>query len=51
MGGLMLALLWEFWRIFANLPGAQMTRAFTPNNDPACTHTHYYTATFQWAVP
>jgi hypothetical protein len=36
---------------FTGAGTAQMTRAFTPNNDPACTHTHYYTATFQWAVP
>lgn len=25
-----------------------MLRQYTPNNDPACTHTHEYTGVFQW---
>ncbi len=30
---------------------SKMTRALVPNNDPACTHTHYYTGAFQWDAP
>ena len=28
-----------------------MSRALVLTNDPACTHTHTYAGTFQWAVP
>ncbi len=28
-----------------------MQRVFTPDNDPACQHTHNYTGTFKWPAP
>ncbi len=36
---------------FTSATALQMTRAFVPNSDPGCTHTHFYSGTFQWAVP
>jgi hypothetical protein len=36
---------------FTSAATLQMTRAFVPNGDPGCTHTHTYSATFQWAIP
>ncbi len=36
---------------FISATTLQMSRAFVPNSDPGCTHTHYYSGTFQWDVP
>jgi hypothetical protein len=36
---------------FTGATSLQMTRAFVPISDPGCTHTHYYSGTFQWALP
>jgi hypothetical protein len=36
---------------FTGKAASKMTRALVPNNDPACTHTHYYTGVFQWDSP
>jgi hypothetical protein len=36
---------------FTSATTLQMSRAFVPNSDPGCTHTHYYSGTFQWEVP
>jgi hypothetical protein len=36
---------------FTSATTLQMSRAFVPNSDPACTHTHFYSGTFQWSAP
>lgn len=36
---------------FTGAIALQMTRAFVPNSDPGCTHTHFYSGAFQWAAP
>lgn len=36
---------------FTSTTTLAMQRIFTPASDPACTHTHNYTGTFQWNVP
>ena len=36
---------------FTSATTLQMSRAFVPNSDPVCTHTHFYSGTFQWEVP
>lgn len=36
---------------FTSATALQMSRAFVPNSDSACTHTHYYSGAFQWEVP
>jgi hypothetical protein len=36
---------------FTSATTLQMSRAFVPNSDPACTHTHFYSGTFQWEAP
>ena len=36
---------------FTSAETLTMSRAYVANNEPACTHTHYYTGAFQWAAP
>ncbi len=36
---------------FTSAETLTMSRAFVANNEPSCTHTHYYTGVFQWAAP
>ena len=36
---------------FTSAQTLTMSRAWVANNEPACTHTHYYSGAFQWAAP
>ncbi len=33
---------------FTSSTTLEMTRTFAPSAEPGCTHTHFYTGTFQW---